>query len=196
MAGSRVYMGVTGEAIEIHAIGQAEANVGTERLAVLFDTHNARLYVLARRLMPTIDDAKDLVQETFLRVARKPESVPTGLRAEEAWLVRVLVNVCRDQWRKRASHRRLSALLHPGGDRGTSTRSAEAQVIAHDAIWHALSRLSPRRRAALILCELDGRDIPDIAARLGVSKVTIRWHLSRGRRELARIIEGGRNGTP
>jgi sigma-70-like protein len=38
-----------------------------DRLAALFDAHYDRLYRLARRLAPSIDDALDLVQETFLR---------------------------------------------------------------------------------------------------------------------------------
>src|ERR1700730_7483175 len=73
-----------------------------ERLTALFDVHYARLYWLARRLAPSTDDALDLVQETFLRAAQFPKSVPVGATNEEAWLVRVLVNIRRDQWRKRS----------------------------------------------------------------------------------------------
>jgi DNA-directed RNA polymerase specialized sigma24 family protein len=69
-----------------------------ERLTALFDVHHARLYRLARRLAPSTDDALDLVQETFLRAAQFPKSVPVGATDEEAWLVRVLVNIRRDQW--------------------------------------------------------------------------------------------------
>jgi len=50
-----------------------------ERLASLFDVHHARLYRLARRLAPSIDDALDLVQETFLKAARFPSSIPAGV---------------------------------------------------------------------------------------------------------------------
>jgi len=71
-----------------------------ERLASLFDVHHDRLYRLARRLAPSADDALDLVQETFLKAARFPKSIPIGARNEEAWLVRVLINIRRDQWRK------------------------------------------------------------------------------------------------
>src|SRR5215510_13854425 len=78
----------------------------TERLAVLFDAHHERLYRLARRLVPTADDALDLVQEAFLRAARAPNSIPSGFADEEAWLVRVLVNIQRDRWRKAAVRRR------------------------------------------------------------------------------------------
>ena len=71
-----------------------------ERLASLFDVHYDRLYRLARRLAPGADDALDLVQETFLKAARFPKSIPVGTTNEEAWLVRVLINIRRDQWRK------------------------------------------------------------------------------------------------
>src|SRR6266404_3462397 len=73
-----------------------------ERLASLFDDHYDRLYRLARRLAPSIDDALDLVQETFLKAARFPKSIPIGAANEEAWLVRVLINIRRDQWRKKS----------------------------------------------------------------------------------------------
>jgi DNA-directed RNA polymerase specialized sigma24 family protein len=42
--------------------------------------------------------------------------------------------------------------------------------------------------------ELEGATIPTIATTLGVTVVTIRWHLSRGRREMADRIRGGRGG--
>ena len=62
-----------------------------ERLGTLFNTHADRLYRLARRLTPGADDALDLVQETFFKVAKSAALVPVGPRAEEAWLVRILV---------------------------------------------------------------------------------------------------------
>jgi RNA polymerase sigma-70 factor (ECF subfamily) len=76
------------------------------RLSALFDAHADRLYRLARRLVPSTDDAWDLVQDTFLKAARSAESIRQGFTHEEAWLVRVLVNSRRDQWRKEAARRR------------------------------------------------------------------------------------------
>jgi RNA polymerase sigma-70 factor (ECF subfamily) len=73
-----------------------------DRLEALFDAHHDRLYRLARRLAPNAEDALDLVQETFLKAARSTKAVPLGPADEEAWLVRVLVNMRRDQWRKAA----------------------------------------------------------------------------------------------
>src|ERR1700679_175571 len=73
-----------------------------ERLASLFDAHYDRLYRFARRLSASADDSLDLLQETFLKAARNPKSVPVGAANEEAWLVRVLINIRRDQWRRKS----------------------------------------------------------------------------------------------
>jgi DNA-directed RNA polymerase specialized sigma24 family protein len=91
-------------ATDAHAVAVPAAMGGTGedpagRVAELFDAHHQRLFRLARRLVRRPDDPADLVQETFLRVARAPERVPSGMPNEEAWLVRVLINVCRDNWR-------------------------------------------------------------------------------------------------
>lgn len=157
-----------------------------ERLSQLFDTHHQRLYRLARRLSRTTEDARDLVQDTFLRAAQAIGSVPVGAASEEAWLVRVLINVCRDSWRRTAVRRR----LEPMRVAQTEMRSPnlEHALVAQATVWRALERLPPRRRAAIVLYELEGATIPAIAKLLGVTAVTVRWHLSRGRRDLARII--------
>ena len=48
------------------------------RLEYLFDLHQERLYGLARRLSTNVEDAKDLVQETYLRAAQKLSSCAKG----------------------------------------------------------------------------------------------------------------------
>jgi RNA polymerase sigma-70 factor (ECF subfamily) len=156
-----------------------------DRLAVLFDTHHERLYRLARRLAPSADDALDLVQETFLRAASSAASVPIGSSREEAWLVRVLINLRRDQWRKEAVRRQHGRESRPATEAGTDHGAA---VIARATVWRALDRLSPRRRAVVVLHELEGMTTSAIASLLGVTAVTVRWHLSRGRRDLTRVL--------
>ena len=155
-----------------------------ERLALLFDTHYDRLYRLARRLSPSADDALDLVQDTFLRVAGSPLAIPGGGSAEEAYLVRVLVNLRKDQWRKeqvRAKHAARSVTPDNSG-------SSEDSLIAHGDVWRALDALAPRRRAVLVMHELEGVSAAEIATLLGIAAVTVRWHLFRARRELAAAV--------
>jgi RNA polymerase sigma-70 factor, ECF subfamily len=159
-----------------------------ERLAALFDVHYARLYRLARRLAASTDDALDLVQETFLRAAQAPNSIPVGVTHEEAWLVRVLINMRRDQWRRESVRNRHDKTF--GSSLPVNSRAATEEVlIARSAVWQALDILPPRRRAIIVMYELEGLAIPAIASLLGISAITVRWHLSIGKRELANALQ-------
>jgi RNA polymerase sigma-70 factor (ECF subfamily) len=153
-----------------------------DRLSALFEAHADRLYRLARRLVPSADDALDLLQEAFLKAARSLESIPPGLSNEEAWLVRVLVNVRRDHWRKEAVRKRHQHdLNHVAAEHDDPERT----FLIRTTVWRALDYLPPRRRAVVVMHEIDGLSMAAIAALLGISAITVRWHLSRGRRELA-----------
>ena len=65
----------------------------------------------------------------------------------------------------------------------------EAALVARAAVWTALDRLPPRRRAIIVMHELEGSTVNEVASVLGITAITVRWHLSRGRRDLARILE-------
>ena len=158
----------------------------SDRLATLFDAYEDRLYRLARRLAASADEAHDLVQETFLRAAKSLRSVPSGPAHEEAWLVRVLVNIRRDQWRRAVVRRRSVAIL---GGNSAGDSSLESALMAKQAVWGALDILHPRRRAIVIMAELEGMNPSAIGSVLGVSAMTVRWHLSMGRRDLKRILK-------
>jgi len=157
-----------------------------ERLSTLVDLHYERLYRLARRLASGADEARDLVQETFLKAARSVASVPLDANAAEAWLVRVLVNIRRDQWRKAEVRSRHDETVRRSG---TFAADQEAALVARATVWRALDTLTPRRRAIVVMRELEELPIASIASLLGISAITVRWHLSVGRRELARFLE-------
>jgi RNA polymerase sigma-70 factor, ECF subfamily len=159
-----------------------------ERIAILFDDHFERLYRLARRLTASADDALDLVQETFLKATRYPRSIPVGFAQEEAWLVRVLINIRRDQWRKTEIRTRFEATMSEGSFFVPTNADPERAAIVRTRLWRALDILSPRRRAVLVMHELEGLSIPAIASLLGISRITVRWHLSTGKRELTTAL--------
>ena len=156
----------------------------TERLAGLFDTHHQRLFRLALRLSADREEARDLVQEAFLRAARQPGSVPEGDQPGEAWLVRTLVNLCRDRYRRLG----VRARVHESMREEWETAHPEEAAVIRAAVRSALSRLAPRRRAVIVLHELDGLPAREVARLLGIGEVTVRWHLMAARRELARLL--------
>jgi RNA polymerase sigma-70 factor, ECF subfamily len=176
---------MTGEATAVAAANDG-SEAASDRLGALFDAHHQRLHRLARRLSRSQDDARDLVQDTFLRAARAPESIPSAPH-DEAWLVRVLVNLCRDRWRQASARHRLEQTA----DRTLQQRppDPEAAAVARSVVWRALSEIEPRRRAVIVMHEIEGMAVAAIAQMLGVTAVTVRWHLSRGRRQLAALIQ-------
>lgn len=150
------------------------------RLAALFDAQHQRLYRLARRLCRDAEEAHDLVQEAFLRAARRPHAVPEAASAAEAWLVQVLVNLCRDGFR-RAEVRRQG---QPHVPVPLAEADPEGSAVARASVAAALARLPARRRAVVILAELEGREAGQIARLLGITQVTVRWHLAAARKQM------------
>jgi RNA polymerase sigma-70 factor (ECF subfamily) len=106
--------------------------------------------------------------------------------------VRVLVNIRRDAWRKAEVRSRYEETVRRADSIASDQESA---LIARATVWRALDTLAPRRRAVVVMRELEGLPIASIASLLGISAITVRWHLSVGRRELARFLEshGGRH---
>jgi RNA polymerase sigma factor (sigma-70 family) len=153
------------------------------RLEALFDAHHQRLYRLARRMSGDPEEARDLVQQAFLRAAARPGAIPAGEPAGEAWLVRVVVNLCRDRHRRRQVRRRTVVSPADAIDPGP-----EAAAMARDQVQAALAGLSSRRRAIVVMHEIEERDCGEIARLLGITRVTVRWHLAAGRRELRALL--------
>ena len=155
-----------------------------EQLEALFDANHVRLYRLARRMSGDSEEARDLVQQAFLRAASRPDLLPAAPAGREAWLVRTLVNLCRDRWRRLRVRREAAGLL----PRPAQRSDPEASAVARATVQAALGRLSPRRRAVIVLHELEERDAGEIARLLGISRVTVRWHLSAARKELRAML--------
>jgi DNA-directed RNA polymerase specialized sigma24 family protein len=164
----------------------ALASSAADRLAALFDAHHQRLYRLAVVSFRRWTMRWTLVQETFVRAARKPTSIPIGFADEEAWLVRVLVNIRRDQWRKADVRNRFA-----GESLRASAVATHPEASSLRAATSGLHSTRCRRGVAPLSYyhELEGLTIQDVASMLGISAITVRWHLSKGRRELLKILK-------
>ena len=101
--------------------------------------------------------------------------------------MRVLINIRRDQWRKKSIRDH-----HDKAAPAPSTPDPEAAFIAKNMVWQALDILPPRRRAIVVMHELEGLAISAIAALLGITSITVRWHLSVAMRDLASELKAYR----
>jgi len=157
------------------------SDTGSERLAVLFELHQMRLYRFALRLARDDEEAKDLVQDAFIRAASA--RVPEDDKAAEAWLVRVVVNLARDRWRRSRVRDAFRQSIRSESHDPAPALDAAATVRV------ALASLPPRQRAVIALHYLDGETVAAIATLLRVSQVTVRWHLAAARKRLAAFLE-------
>jgi DNA-directed RNA polymerase specialized sigma24 family protein len=90
-----------------------------------------------------------------------------------------------DQWRKEAVRKHHAPELK---EAAAQHGDPEAAFLIRATVWKALDSLPPRRRAVVVMSEIDGLSMASIAALLGINAITVRWHLSRGRRELAQKL--------
>jgi RNA polymerase sigma-70 factor (ECF subfamily) len=161
---------------------RSDHSVRTEAVGELFDRHHARLFALALRLTWNADEARDLVQECFLRVierGRWPEDEP----AAERWLVRTLVNLCRDRTRRTSVRRAFAAgvLAEP--------RAPHRDPASELSVRDAVRALPVRQRAVVVLHEIEGRSLEDVSGLLGIAAVTARWHLHAARKTLREVLK-------
>jgi RNA polymerase sigma-70 factor (ECF subfamily) len=147
---------------------------------------SAETYTLAYRLVGNEEDARDVVQETYLRAYKGIGK----FRAESqfsTWLYRITANCAATQLGKRKRHRHEELLddaplpdLAPDRD---PVGRAEASNL-RDRLTVALEDLPPRLRAVVVL--RDVYDLPHeaIAAELGISESAAKVRLHRARRQL------------
>jgi len=158
-----------------------------DRLADLFERHHQRLYSFALRVAATDDEARDLMQDAFVRAARNMARVPADDHAAMSWLVRVVVNLSRDAHRRRSVRDAFLRLVRSGSHDPRSSLDAAATVR------RALAALPPRQRAIVVLHHLEEEPVAAIAAMLGLSQITVRWHLAAARRRLSAFLHGARS---
>ena len=147
---------------------------------------SAETYTLAYRLVGNEEDARDVVQETYLRAYKGIGK----FRAESqfsTWLYRITANCAATQLGKRKRHRHeelLDDALLPdlAPDRDPVGRAEGADL--RDRLTDALEDLPPRLRAVVVL--RDVYDLPHeaIATELGISTSAAKVRLHRARRQL------------
>ncbi|WP_075779865.1 sigma-70 family RNA polymerase sigma factor [Streptomyces acidiscabies] len=159
-----------------------------------FEAGRGRLASLAYRLLGSAADAEDTVQDAFLRwqaADRERIAVP------EAWLTKVVTNLCVDRLRSaRARHERAACARLPeplleGDPMLGPAETFEQRESVSFAVLILMERLSPVERAAYVLREAFSYPHAEIAGILGITESASQQHVHRARR---RITAGRRGG--
>jgi RNA polymerase sigma factor (sigma-70 family) len=156
-------------------------------MARRFEEHRSRLRAVAYRMLGSMTDADDAVQEAWLRLSRAGSSDVENLRA---WLTTVVARVCLNVLRSRESRREepvTSQLVETiaGGD---DELGLEDEMMLADSVGLALlvvlERLPPAERLAFVLHDMFDVPFDEIASIVGRSPVAARQLASRARRRI------------
>ncbi|WP_406073778.1 RNA polymerase sigma factor SigM [Micromonospora sp. NBC_01638] len=174
------------ELLRAHVDGDPHA------FAELFHRHRDRLWAVALRTLGDREDAADALQDALLSAHRAAARF-RGDSAVTTWLHRIVVNACLDRIRRRQAH---PTVPLPDGNRaedrsGIGGVEPAAPAEDHDTalvVREALAALPFEQRAALVLVDVQGYPVVEVAHILGVAEGTVKSRCARGRARLAVLL--------
>jgi RNA polymerase sigma-70 factor (ECF subfamily) len=146
----------------------------------LYDTHVDRVYRLAYRLAGDDDMARDITQDTFIRVFERLHEF-RGEAQFSTWLHTIAMSVALNTLRKVKRMRR-EVDLEAGMDVAGTKREAEPDLKQRLAA--AIDALPTRYRAVFVMHDVEGFTHEEIGGALGVETGTSKAQLSRARAKL------------
>lgn len=167
-------------------LAHALANGDAAALDELMRRHEDLVFAVCLRIMGSREAALDAAQETFVTLFRKADRY----REEAAfttWLYRVATNTCYDMLRR--NKRRAADPLPEHHDPADSAAGDPfTSVELRPSIIEALQRLPDDFRTAVVLSDIEGLAVAEIAEVLQIPAGTVKSRVFRGRRILADLL--------
>jgi RNA polymerase sigma-70 factor (ECF subfamily) len=160
--------------------------IDQEQLAEQFEEHRSHLRAVAYRMLGSVTEADDAVQEAWLRLARTDVSDVVNLRG---WLTTVVSRVCLDALRSRKARREESLEVHVpdpvvtrlDADPATAAERADEVTLAMLVV---LDALNPRERMAFVLHDMFGVPFDTISEIVDTTPANATQLASRARRRV------------
>jgi len=159
----------------------------TDDTLAAFTEHKPRIFGVAYRMLGSVADAEDMVQETFLRWQKSDR---TGIKSSEAWLTTVVTRLCINHLKLARVQREEyigpwlpePIVAEDAIDPRENAEQAESLSMAFLVI---LETLSPTERAVYLLREIFAYEFAEIARIVEKSETNCRQLLSRARQRVA-----------
>lgn len=167
--------------------GNAQGPGGVVDLSDVFDRYRPLLFSIAYRMLGSVTDAEDIVQEVFVRWQRAPEA---EVRSPKAYLSAIVTRLCIDQLRSARAQREEYVgpwLPEPlpseqASDMAETTALEESLSMAFLVL---LESLNPTERAVFLLREVFDYDYDEISHLVGKSEANCRQIARRARQSVA-----------
>ena len=171
----------------------------------IVETQHRRVYGLCYRFTGSPTDAEDLTQDVFLKVYRSLKTFDVERGSFQSWLAALTRNLLVDHFRRTRAEQTTQSLDAGWNDpEGMSSPAEFIEGREADPLRQSMSRqlqalvqkallkVSPELREAVILRDLQDMDYKEIAEVLRIPEGTVKSRISRGRMELARLLERNR----
>jgi RNA polymerase sigma-70 factor (ECF subfamily) len=156
-----------------------------EWLTERFEQHRPHLRAVAYRMLGSVGEADDALQEAWLRIR---DQDPGRVENMRAWLSTVVGRVCLNMLRSRRARREEPAVHVPDPVVGWEGEGGEHEALLAESVGLALlvvlEALSPAERLAFVLHDVFGVPFADIATALGRSEAAAQQLASRARRRV------------
>jgi RNA polymerase sigma-70 factor (ECF subfamily) len=175
------------------ALLRAHVDGDPDAFAEIFRRHRDRLWAVALRTIGDREEAADALQDALLSAHRAAGRF-RGDSAVTTWLHRIVVNACLDRIRRRQAHPTVPLPDGTGrieGDRRVAGPEPAAPALDHDTalvVREALGRLPAEQRVALILVDVQGYSVAEVAKLTRVAEGTVKSRCARGRARLAGLL--------
>lgn len=154
-----------------------------EVLRAAFDACGGAIYGYGRRLLPSNEDAGDLVQQVFVAAWRQRHRYDPARASLLTWLLGMARNKVVDRLRA-LQRERTTAAQQPDTSVDETARTADRLLVAQALGW-----LRPEQQQVLELAFYDDLTHQQIADKLGVPLGTIKGHARRGLQRLRRFLD-------
>lgn len=163
---------------------QGPDSLKQDRFILLIHRYEKEILKICYLYLHDTEMAKDAVQETFLKAYLHLDSLRDGNK-EKSWLVRIAVNICRDQLRSPwATH--INRYIQPED----LQVSAEPKDETHLVLTAAIMNLPRREMEAVLLRYIQGYDIQESASVLGITPSAVSRRCRRACCRLKNELEG------
>lgn len=161
---------------------------------------SARLLAVARRIVGSEEDARDVVQESFISAFKALDRFEGNAKLS-TWLHRIVVNkaLMRLRTRKRKPEESIEPLLPAFKDDGHQVRAATdwadgadvelERAETRDFVRSQIDRLPDTYRTVLLLRDIEEMNTPETAAMLGITENAVKIRLHRARQALRGLLD-------
>lgn len=151
-----------------------------DRLEAALDRYSDMLFRIAFNMLGSIHDAEDATQETYLRYMKYEPEFENG-EHEKRWLVRVLINICKNMRVNRSKRRAVSI--------DELANLLECRDEERLGVLESIMSLPEKYRTVMDLHYVEGIRTDEIASMLSISPAAVRKRLEHGRRLLRIALE-------